>query len=123
MSQACRWPEPLKVRIRKIVANLEQMYSGGRTPCVLGQLATSDIGAIARQNLRQSFELWVVAITKLAADAGMTPTRARHFAEDWVSQIQGDLIMQAASGNVGPFQRTLKSLMRLTEEMANLVTP
>jgi len=111
-------PEPLQVRTRKIVAAFEQIYGGGRTSCVLGHLATSDIGAAARQNLRQSFEQWVMAITKLAGDAGMTPIRARNFAEDWVAQVQGSLIVQAANGNIGPFQRTLKALLQLAEEKA-----
>lgn len=112
-------PESLKVRARKVVATLEQIYGGGRTSCVLGQLANSGIGANARQSLRQSFEHWVVAIAKLASDGGMSPTRARSFAEDWVAQLQGALIMQAASANVGPFQRTLKALLKLVEGKAD----
>jgi AcrR family transcriptional regulator len=115
-------PESLKARTRKVVATLEQIYGGGRTSCVLGQLANSETGATARQSLRQSFEHWIVAITKLASDAGMSPTRARNFAEDWVAQIQGALIMQAANGNVGPFQRTLKALLRIIEEKADRQT-
>ncbi len=108
--------EPLKVRVRKIVATMEQFYAGGRTSCVLGHLATSEIGAVARQSLRQSFEHWVEAVTKLARDAGLPPVRARNFGEDWVAQLQGALTMQAATGNLGPFQRTMKALLHLTNE-------
>src|SRR5579872_925912 len=99
---AANAPEPLKVRIRKIVATLEQIYAGGRASCVLGQLATSEIGAAARQSLRQSFEHWIDGIMKLADEVGMSPARARNFAEDWVAQLQGALTLQAATGNVGP---------------------
>ena len=111
-------PEPLKVRVRKIVAAMEQFYSGGRTSCILGHLASSGIGAAARQSLRQSFEHWVNAITKLAREAGMTPARARDFGEDWVAQLQGALTLQAATGSLGPFQRTLKALSQLANEEA-----
>jgi AcrR family transcriptional regulator len=106
-------PEPLKVRLRRIVATLEQMYGGGRTSCVLGHLAASEIGAGARQNLRQTFEQWTIATTKLAADAGMTPARARNFAEDWLALLQGALTIQIATGNIAPFQRTMKRLLQL----------
>lgn len=111
-------PEALKTRVRKIVAAMEQMYGGGRTPCVLGHLASADMGAAARESLRHSFEHWVNAITKLAREAGMTPGRAKEFGEDWVAQLQGALTLQAATGSVGPFQRTLKGLLRLASEEA-----
>lgn len=111
--------EPLKVRLRRIVATFEQIYGGGRTSCVLGHLATSEIGAVARQSLRQSFEQWIVAIAKLASEAGMSPVRARNYAEDWVAQLQGSLILQAATGNAEPFARTMAALLNLAREDAD----
>jgi len=109
-------PEPLKLRLRKIVATLEQIYAGGRTPCVLGQLATSGIGTVARHSLRQSFEHWIDGIAKLAAEAGMPPARSRNFGEDWVARLQGALILQAATANTEPFKRALKALLDLTKQ-------
>jgi AcrR family transcriptional regulator len=102
----------LKLRVRKIIATLEQIYSGGRTPCVLGQLATAAIGNTARKHLREAFEHWICAIAELALEAGMPGSRARKFAEDWVASLQGSLLLQAATGDTGPFERTLKSLLR-----------
>jgi TetR/AcrR family transcriptional regulator, lmrAB and yxaGH operons repressor len=109
-------PEPLKVRVRKIVATLEQIYGGGRTSCVLAHLATSGIGTAARQSLRQSFEHWIDAVFRLATEAGMSPARARHFGEDWVARLQGALILQAATADAGPFERTMKTLLDLTKQ-------
>ena len=111
-----RGPEPLRVRVRRIVATLEQIYGGGRTSCVLAHLATSGIGAAARQSLRQSFEHWIDAVFRLATEAGMSPTRARHFGEDWVARLQGALILQAATADAGPFERTMKTLLDLTKQ-------
>ena len=104
---------PLKVRLRKIVTSLEQIYSGGRTPCVLGQLATAAIGSTARKHLRQAFEHWIRAVAELAGEAGMPAGRAKKFAEDWVASLQGSLILQAATGDAGPFERALKCLLEL----------
>ncbi len=114
--QTAQAPEPLKVRVRKIVAALEQMYSGGRTPCILGQLATAAIGQSARGSLRNSLERWTAATAKLARDGGMSDARAREFAEDWVARLQGALIVQAADGGTRPFQRALNALLALAQD-------
>ena len=109
-------PEPLRRRVRKIVAALEQLYAGGHTPCVLGQLATAAIGTGARHALRQAFAHWIGAISGLAAESGMSPGRARHFAEDWVARLQGALILRAASGDTGPFKRAMNALLEIPKE-------
>lgn len=110
--------ESLSVRVRRIISALEHMYSGGRTFCVLGQLATASLGPSARGSLQNSFEQWTLAIAKLAWDGGMTHAQARNFAEDWVARLQGALILQAASGSTGPFKRALKALLDLAKTHA-----
>ena len=106
----------LKARIRKIVAMLDRMYVGGRTPCVLGQLATSNIGSVAKQGLLLAFSHWIDAVEALARESGMSPVRARHFAEDWVARLQGALILQAATGDLGPFKRAMAALTELAKD-------
>ncbi len=114
--QAAQAPEALRIRVRKIVSALEQMYSGGRTPCILGQLATASLGTSARESLRKSLERWTTAIAKLAQDGGMKEVRAREFAEDWVARLQGALIVQAANGSTSAFERALKALLDLAKD-------
>lgn len=109
-------PGSLRVRVRKIVAALEQLYAGGRTLCVLGQLAAADVGATARQSLQRALEHWIKAIDGLAQEGGMSPARARAFAEDWVARLQGALILQAATGSTGAFERALQALLDLTKD-------
>lgn len=113
---AARASGSLKARIRKIVAVLDHMYAGGRTSCVLGQLATCAIGPQARGSLQGAFSDWIEAIEKLAADSGLSASRARYFAEDWVARIQGALILQAANGNAGPYKRALQTLQDLAKD-------
>ena len=74
--------EPLKVRISKIATAFDQIYASGRNPCLLGKLATANIGAAGHQLARDIFELWATAIAELARDSGMPATRARQFAAD-----------------------------------------
>jgi TetR/AcrR family transcriptional regulator, lmrAB and yxaGH operons repressor len=111
-------PLPLKARLRKIVALLNQMYSGGRVLCVLGRLAASTVRSDTQGSLQHVFEAWIGAITALARESGMAPQRARHFAEDWIARLQGALILQAATGDTGPFERTLDALLRLGSKTA-----
>jgi AcrR family transcriptional regulator len=112
---AARAPGPLKARARRIVAAFDKMYAGGRTLCVLGQLATAKIGADARIGLRAAFGHWIDAIDQLATESGLTPGRARAFAEDWVARVQGALILQAASGDAGAFERAMAALLELAK--------
>ncbi len=114
--QVAQAPETLRVRVRKIVSALQQMYSGGRTLCVLGQLATASIGPSARDSLRNSLDRWTTAIAKLARDSGMKDARANEFAEDWVARLQGALILQAANGSTSAFERALKALLDLAKD-------
>jgi AcrR family transcriptional regulator len=106
----------LKARLRKIVALLNQMYSGGRTLCVLGRLATSSVRPDAIDGLRHAFEIWIDAIALLAKESGMPARRAATYAEDWIARLQGALIMQAATGDTGAFERTLEALLELGEK-------
>jgi Transcriptional regulator len=108
-------PQALRVRTRKIVAALEQLYQGGRAACVLGQLSTATIGTHARQNLRTAFAHWIDATACLAAESGMSQPQARVFAEDWVARLQGTLILQAAGGDTRPFKRAMNSLLELAK--------
>jgi TetR/AcrR family transcriptional repressor of lmrAB and yxaGH operons len=108
--------EPLKARIRKIIAALDRLYASGRNPCLLGGLATSDIGPGGRLLVREIFASWTDAIAVLARESGMGQIKSRHFAEDWVAQVQGTLILYAANGDCGPFERAMFPLLDLAKE-------
>lgn len=113
VAEVARSSDPLKTRVRKIVAALDKLYAGGRNPCVLGRLATSEIGPDARRTLREIFVLWMDAIADLAHESGMHRVRARQFAEDWLARLQGALILYAANGDSGLFERTMAALLQL----------
>jgi len=110
--------EPLKVRIRKIAAAFDQIYAGGRNPCLLGRLATAAIGEAGHRLAAEVFESWIGAIALLARESGMATARARQFAEDWVSQVQGALLLHAANGDCRPFERAMRALPELVAKKA-----
>ena len=109
----------LKTRLRRIAATFDQMYAGGSTPCVLGQLSSADIGAGARHNLDRALAHWIEAIEILARESGISSVKARHFAEDWVARVQGALVLQAATGEIGPYRRAMNALLDLSKDSAS----
>ena len=111
-----RSPEPLRIRIRKIIRALETLYAGGSNPCVLGRLAVSEIGPKGRKIAQEIFTIWTDAIARLAGESGMPQLRAHQFAEDWVARVQGTLILFAATGDCTPFERAMASLLELAKE-------
>ncbi|CAN5621942.1 TetR/AcrR family transcriptional regulator [soil metagenome] len=116
MVEVANSPEPLKVRIVKMLTALDQLYAGGKNPCVLGRLAVSDIGPDGHQLAHEIFAMWTDAVTSLARESGRSNLRARHFAEDWIARVQGSLILYAATGNAEPFERTKIPLLELAKE-------
>ncbi len=116
LADVARSPEPLKVRIRKIIAALDTLYAGGRNPCLLGRLAVSEIGTTGRDVAREIFSIWTDAIARLAGESGMSKSRAHQFAEDWVARVQGTLILHAATGDRTPFERAMAALLDLAKE-------
>lgn len=115
--------EPLKLRIGKVTTAFDRLYAGGRNPCVLGKLAAANVGAPGQQIAREAFQLWTAAITELAQESGMPPTRARHFAEDWIARVQGSLILHSANGDRKPFERAMNALKKLGAERSKSANP
>ncbi len=116
LADVARSPEPLKVRIRKIIRALETLYAGGSNPCVLGRLAVSEMGPGGRKVAQEIFTIWTDAIARVAGESGMSQSRAHQFGEDWVARVQGTLIVYAATGDCTPFARAMASLLELAKE-------
>lgn len=108
--------EPLKGRIRRIIAALDRLYAGGKNPCVLGRLAVSEIGPAGRKLAHDIFAIWTDAVAHLARESGMSQVQSRRFAEEWVARVQGSLILYAANGDCTPFERAMAALLDLAKE-------
>jgi AcrR family transcriptional regulator len=105
--------EPLKGRIRKIISAFNLIYDDGRNYCLLGRLSCDGIGKDARTTLRGVVKLWIDAIARLARDSGMPPAQALQFGKEWFTRVQGAIILHAANGDTGPYERAMESLVDL----------
>jgi TetR/AcrR family transcriptional repressor of lmrAB and yxaGH operons len=108
--------EPLKIRVRKIIAAFNELYANGLNSCVWGRLAGSETSPRARKTHKQIFLVWTRAVADLAREAGMSEKGARHFSEDWLARLQGSLILRAATGDKSPYERTMASLKKLADD-------
>jgi TetR/AcrR family transcriptional repressor of lmrAB and yxaGH operons len=115
VADVARSPEPMKARVQKIVSAFTELYAGGRNPCLLGRLSVSEIGPAGRSVAAEIFAIWMEAVADLARESGMPTVPARHFAEDWIARIQGALIIHAANGDCGPFERAMAQLLELAD--------
>ena len=110
--------QPHTVRIQMVATAIDRLFAGGSKPCGLGKLAVAEIGPGGRELARDIFDLWAVAIARLAQDRGMSVADARQFAEDWIAQVQGSLILHSANGDRKPFERAIGALNRLAGRTA-----
>ena len=116
VAEVAKSPESLKAKVGKVVEALNGMYAGGRSGCFLGRLAVAEIGPAGREMTQGIFALWMGAVSELGRESGMSPLRSRHFAEDWIAQVQGSLILYAANGDVGSFRRAMRRLTALAKD-------
>jgi TetR/AcrR family transcriptional regulator, lmrAB and yxaGH operons repressor len=107
--------EPLKTKVRRITEAFDQMYAGGRNACMIGKLVVSDVGVAGNGIAREVFAILAEAVTMLAQESGLSKTKAREFGADWVAQVQGALILQAANGDCSPFARAMTQLVNLAK--------
>lgn len=97
-------------KLGRMLEALHAFYDGGRRACLLARLAASAHGPQLRRPLSDVFVRWIEAITELCREAGLPPGEARSRAEDAVVRVEGALVLTAATGDPGPFERTLSSI-------------
>ena len=64
---------------------------------------------------------FITSTSGYSLHTGMSRVRAGSFAEDWVARLRGALILQAATGDTGPFNRAMDVLLDLAKEGATHV--
>jgi hypothetical protein len=69
------------------------------------------------RQIRQALLSWITALARVLEQGGYATVEAHHTAEDVVLRIQGALVLAKGLGEIAPFQRTLKSITSLLEEM------
>lgn len=99
-------------RLEAMLRALSSFYEGGKLACLLERLCASVDQRKFRRPLGRAFEKWIDAVEALGVEAGVPMAVARRRAEDFVVRIEGALVVCAATGDTGVFDRTLEDLRR-----------
>jgi len=78
--------------------------------CVLDTLSLGEAGPLYRDSLSDGIRRWREALTDLAKEAGLSPTKASVWAEEVVIAIEGSLVLARASNDPDIFLRAVKRL-------------
>ena len=100
-------------RVREMANRLSDFYDSGKNSCLLDSLSLGYEEGAIRQHIKQSFNAWLGAMTRIAKDSGLSPATAKQRAEEALVQIQGALVMARATGETKPFTRVLQNLPEL----------
>ena len=98
------------IRLKSVLKNIDQFYSGGQSACILRALSMDTGLDLFSQLIHGAFEDWINGFSKLARDFGFAPRESKKMAEDVVIQIQGSLILARGTGNRAIFKRILKEV-------------
>jgi TetR/AcrR family transcriptional regulator, lmrAB and yxaGH operons repressor len=97
-------------RLKDMMKAVDAFYAGGKLNCLTGLFALSSAHDLFHIKIGAAIEMWVAALATVAIDAGVKPVSARMRAENWLTQLQGALIMTRGMGNDALFKRVLKGL-------------
>ena len=98
-------------RLKSALENIDQLYSGGQSACILRALSMDAGLDLFSQLIHGAFEDWINGFAKLAVDFGFSSKQSKKIAEDVVIKIQGSLIVARGTGNKAIFKRTLKEVI------------
>lgn len=107
--------DPPEKRIKRMVAKLDEFYSGGKQACLLNMLSSAHIhqGPFT-ELIKGVFEAWIKTLSGVLTDAGFDANTARMRSERAVALLQGSLVLSRGLGTTEPFRDFLN---RLPEEL------
>lgn len=99
-----------KERLSAMCIALDEFYSGGREPCLVGILSLGTPDALIQKQIGHAVRGWIAMLASVIREAGLSPQRANERAEAAVIAIQGALVVSKALGSEHPFTRLMKRL-------------
>jgi TetR/AcrR family transcriptional regulator, lmrAB and yxaGH operons repressor len=97
-------------RLRAMCAALDELYTSGHEPCLIGLFAHGEALEHFGGSLHDSLSDLQAAIAAVVRQAGLPADVADERAEDAVVRIQGSLVVSRALRQTGPFARLLDRL-------------
>ena len=102
-------------RAKQIAKEIDRYYDGGQESCLI--VALSLAGPERKAKAQPCLTAWTQAFARISSDAGVGAKEARERADELVAQIEGALVISAATGNRVPFERAVARLPHRLIEM------
>lgn len=99
-------------RLRKVFSNIDELYNGGKNPCLLESLAAGSGLPFFQASIGKSFEVISKGFAQLAKDFGFSPKQAEKMGMDTLIKIQGALVVSQGMGDFDIFKNTLSDLKK-----------
>lgn len=97
-------------KITKMCQGINELYEGGKQPCLLAILLMGSQRDIFQQEVKELLNKLINEIAAVLIAAGLEKTKAREKGEDAAIAIQGALILAQAIGDPTPFKRIIAKL-------------
>ena len=97
-------------RFAKMSEALMSIYDGGKEPCILAIVLLGNAQDTFQQQIQDSFQLWLDAMSKALQESGIDPTQAQMKSEEIAIGVQGSLIVAQALNDPTVFYRFIQSL-------------
>ena len=97
-------------RLKRMTRSLREFYVSGKQSCLLDALSFDDATGAVQDHVRDAMDHWIASLARIAREAGLSPSAARHWGEDTVVRIQGALVVARSTGKTGVFERVLREV-------------
>lgn len=97
-------------RLVAMTRALTRFYDKGDSPCLLDSISLGEGSDLFAEHTRRSVRAWIVAVARVAEEAGIEPSEATRRAEDAVMRVEGALVLTRATGNRRGFRRVMAEL-------------
>lgn len=97
-----------KERLTTALQNIRNLYNDGDSICILRALSMDSSLPFFDLQIRQNFQTWLTAFTKLGEDLGYPLDKAKPMALESLMLIQGSLVLTKGMDQRSPFQYALK---------------
>ncbi|NER84137.1 MAG: TetR/AcrR family transcriptional regulator [Leptolyngbya sp. SIO1D8] len=106
-------PGDAMTRLQSMSGYLQDIYEGGKQPCVLATLLLGSARDVFHDKVKELLRIWMTAIASILIDAGMEESLAHQRGEQALITIQGALILSQGLDEPELFQRAVQRLPQM----------
>lgn len=97
-------PDPERA-VGAMVELLERYFRSGRRVCLIGLFALGEVRDTFTRSVSDYFRRWIEALAAVLTRGGLAPTAAGELAEEFVTTIQGAIVLTRALDDPKVFER------------------